>query len=722
MKGSFRAALAAILSAQMIALLPVSASAQPPAPPQPPAIAAAAPGGGCDALLAALTNNAAQAGGAQAASTEAPAFEMTNLDTAVSPCGNFHDFAAGGWIERNPIPPAYTRWGTFNVLQEHNEDVLHAILEDAAKNPSASSEANWQKIGDFYASCMNEAQIEAAGTKPLQSDFAAITAIKDIPSLEKEIALLDRAGVNAVLGFGSTVDMKNSSMNIAGADQGGLGLPDRDYYARTDDKSKKIRDQYVAHMTNMFHLMGDDQAKAAAEAATVLSIETTLAKASMNRTDRRDPDKTYHMMTLGQAKALTPHFSWTAYIAEVGSPNVTSIDIASPDFFKAVDDSLQSIPLADWKTYLRWHVVHGFAPALPKAFVDENFDFYSKTLTGAQEQQPRWRRCVRATDRQLGEALAPYYVQRAFPPEAKARALAMVHNLIAALRDDLQTLDWMSPETRKQAIVKLDAFTLKIGYPDKWRDYSAYKVTRDPYVVNVQRGDVFGVAWDMHKINKPVDHTEWDMTPPTVNAYYNPSANEIVFPAGILQPPFFNAKADDAINYGGIGAVIGHEMTHGFDDQGAKFDAKGNLNNWWTPEDLKNFEERGDCVAKQFSSFAIEPGLNLNGKLVEGESIADLGGLTIAYRAFQATLKGKPTPPSIDGFSADQRFFLGYGQIWASSIRIEQARVFAAIDPHAPDNFRVNGPLSNMPAFTEAFHCPVDSPMVRPAEARCRIW
>jgi putative endopeptidase len=721
MNGRFCVALACFWIATVVAILPASLSSQS-APAGPAAIAATPPSGGCDALPAALTTAAPQAGAAKAATTEPPAFDLTNLDKSVSPCSDFRDFAAGGWIEKNPIPPAYTRWGTFNVLQDRNEDVLHSILEDAAKNPKTSSEANWQKIGDFYASCMNEPQIDAAGIKPLQPNLDAIAAVTDVPSLEREIAQLDREGVNAMMNFGSTVDLKNSSMNIAGADQGGLGLPDRDYYLRTDDQSKRIRDQYVAHMTNMFQLLGDDKAKAASEAATVLSIETTLAKASMNRTDRRDPDKTYHVMTLDQVKALTPHFSWTAYIAEVGSPSVTSIDIASPDFFKAMDDSLQSVPLSDWKTYLRWHVVHGFAAALPKAFVDENFDFYAKTLTGAQEQQPRWRRCVRATDRNLGEALGPFYVQRAFPPEAKARALGMVKNLIAALRDDLQTLDWMSPETRKQAIVKLDAFNLKIGYPDKWRDYSAYKVTRDPYVANVLRGSRFAVAYDMHKINKPVDRAEWDMTPPTVNAYYSPNDNEIVFPAGILQPPFFNAQADDAINYGAIGTVIGHEMTHGFDDQGAKFDAKGNLQNWWTPEDLKNFQERGDCIAKQFSSYTIEPGLNLNGKLVEGESIADLGGLTIAYRAFQATLKGKPRPAPIDGFTAEQRFFLGYGQIWASSIRIEQARVFAAVDPHAPDNYRVNGPLSNMPAFSEAFRCPPGSPMSHPDETRCRIW
>jgi putative endopeptidase len=720
MKDGFCVSVASILVAAMVATLPLSIAAQSNAPA---AVAAVAPGGGegCDSILTALASPP-QGGGAQGANAAAPAFDVSNLDKTVSPCSNFHDFAAGGWIEKNPIPPAYTRWGTFNLLQDHNEEVMHQILEDASKNPKSSTDANWQKIGDFYTSCMNEAAIETAGTKPLQVDFAQIAAVKDLASLETEIARLDRKGVNAVLGYGSTVDEKNSSMNIAGADQAGLSLPDRDYYLRSDDRSKKLRAGYVDHVTNMFVLLGDDKARAAAQAATVLSIETELAKSSMDRVERRDPDKTYHILTLDDLKTLTPHFSWTSYMTEVGSPSVTSVDVASLDFFKALDGTLQSVPLSDWKTYLRWHVVHSYAAALPKAFVDENFGFFGKTLTGAQEQQPRWRRCVRATDRQLGEALGPFYVQRAFPPEAKARAMTMVHNLIAELREDLQTLDWMSPDTRKQALVKLDALNLKIGYPEKWRDYADFKVTRDVYVTNVQRGDLFNVAFDMRKINKPVDRAEWDMTPPTVNAYYSPNYNEIVFPAGILQPPFFNDKADDAINYGGIGTVIGHEMTHGFDDQGAKYDAKGNLKNWWTPEDLKNFQERGDCIAKQFSGYQIETGLNVNGKLVEGESIADLGGLTISYRAFQATLKGKPTPPPIDGFTADQRFFLGYGQIWASSIRIEQARVFASVDPHPPDNFRVNGPLSNMPAFSQAFHCSADSTMVRSPEARCRIW
>lgn len=703
------------LLAVAVILLPISLSTH--SHPQGVAFAEVLPPGAC--ALSAAQSSVANA------VKETPAFNVANLDRSVSPCTDFFEFASGGWVKANPIPAAYTRWGTFNILQQHNEDILRSILEDAAANPKKSSEANWQKIGDFYASCMNESQIDAAGTKPLDPVFAQIAAIKDLPSLETAVAHLNRDGVNALLEFGSSVDFKDSSMRIAEADQAGLGLPDRDYYLKDDAKSETLRDQYVAHMTNMFKLLGDAPDKAAAQAKTVLSIETTLAQGSMKREDLRNPDNVYHKMTMAEMKTLTPHFSWAEYIAAVGSPEigqVNSVNIAQPDFFKTMDSALQSVPVADWKTYLRWHVLHAYAAALPKAFVDENFAFYGKTLTGAQEIQPRWRRCVRAADAQLGEALGQYYVKEAFPPEAKTKAVDMVHNLEAALKDDLQTLDWMSPATRQKATEKLNAIMLKIGYPDKWRSYDKYRVTRDPYVVNIVRGNAFETAWDLGKVGKPVDRTEWEMTPPTVNAYYDPTMNEIVFPAGILQPPFFNPNADDAVNYGGIGAVIGHEMTHGFDDEGAKFDAKGNLSNWWTPEDYKNFTARGECIVNEFNGFEVEPGLHENGKLVEGESIADLGGLTIAYRAYQKTLEGKPAPAPIDGFTADQRFFLGYGQIWASNIRIEQARVYAATDPHPEDKFRVNGAVSNMPAFAKAFNCAAGSPMVRSDAVRCRIW
>ena len=649
-------------------------------------------------------------------------FDLANLDRSISPCDDFFHFAAGGWIKNNPIPPAYSRWGSFTILHNNNEDVLHGILEEASKDKNATAGSNWQKVGDFYASCMNESQIESAGLKPLEAEFKRIADVKDIVTLQAEIAGLQRTGVNAIFGFGSEPDFKNSAQMIAAVGQGGLGLPDRDYYTREEDKDKKLRDAYLQHVTNMLKLLGDDSAIAAAEAKTVMSIETLLANASMHRVDLRDPDKVYHKMPVAKLHEIAPNVSWDSFFKEVGAPAVNEINVGQPDFFSAVNVALTSISLADWKTYMRWHLVHSVAPALPAKFVEENFSFYGQTLEGQKEMLPRWRRCVEATDRQLGEALGQVYVQRAFPPEAKARALAMVKNLMAALRDDLSTLDWMGAATREQALKKLTAIQLKIGYPDKWRDYSGFRVDRGPYVENARRGNDFENAYDVGKIGKPMDRGEWNMTPPTVNAYYNPLRNEIVFPAGILQAPFYDPNRDDAINYGAIGAVIGHELTHGFDDQGAKFDAQGNLKNWWTDEDLKNFQARGDCIVKQFDSFEVEPGLNENGKLVEGESIADLGGLTISYNALQKTLEGKLAPAAIDGFTAEQRFFLGWAQVWEGSTRPERMRVIVNTDPHPVDWFRVNGPMSNIPAFAKAFGCSANSVMVRPEAQRCRIW
>ena len=649
-------------------------------------------------------------------------FDLANLDRSVSPCDDFFHFAAGGFIKNNPIPPAYSRWGSFPMLRDHNEDVLHTILEEASKDKKATASSNWQKVGDFYASCMDESQIESAGLKPLDAEFKRIEEVKDITTLQAEIARLQRTGVNAIFGFGSEPDFKNSAQMIAGLGQGGLGLPDRDYYTREADKDKQLRDAYLQHVTNMFKLLGDESARAATEAKTVMSIETLLANASMHRVDLRDPDKVYHKMPVAKLHDVAPNLAWESFFKEVGAPTVTEINVAQPDFFAAVNTALTSVPLADWKTYMRWQLVHSVAAGLPAKFVDENFNFYGRTLEGQKELLPRWRRCVQATDRQLGEALGQVYVQRAFPPEAKARALAMVKNLMAALHDDLSTLDWMGAATREQALNKLTAIQLKIGYPDKWRDYSGFKVTRGPYVENVRRGNDFENDFDVRKIGKPMDRAEWTMTPPTVNAYYNPLRNEIVFPAGILQPPFYDPNRDDAMNYGAMGAVIGHELTHGFDDQGSKFDARGNLKNWWTDEDLQKFQARGDCIVKQFDSFVVEPGLNENGKLVEGESIADLGGLTIAYNAFQKTLEGKPAPAAIDGFTSDQRFFLGWGQVWAGSTRPERMRQLVNTDPHPVDVFRVNGPMSNIPAFAKAFGCSASSPMVRPEAQRCRIW
>ncbi|HEV7797440.1 MAG TPA: M13 family metallopeptidase, partial [Pyrinomonadaceae bacterium] len=507
----------------------------------------------------------------------------------------------------------------------------------------------------------------------------------------------------------------------ADIDQGGLGLPDRDYYTKTDEKSKKIKDEYVKHVAKMFELLGDDAAKAASEAQTVVALETKLAEASMTRVERREPANVYHRMTVAQLHELAPGFDWSGYFQKIGVPPKTDVNVESPEFFKAMNQQLASAPIADWQTYLRWHLINSNAAALSSKFVDEDFNFKGKTLQGSKENLPRWKRCVGGTDRVLGEALGEVYVKTAFPPAAKARALEMVRNLEAALKTDITTLGWMSEPTRKQAIVKLDAFLNKIGYPDKWRDYSSLQVDRGSYVNNRFRANAFGKRRELNKIGKPVDKTEWGMSPPTVNAYYNPQINEIVFPAGILQPPFFDAEADDAFNYGGMGSVIGHEMTHGFDDEGRQFDSTGNLANWWSDVDLKAFTERAQCVIDQFSSFEVEKGLNENGKLVAGESIADLGGLVVAYAAFQKAMEGKPRVV-IDGFTPEQRFFLGYARGWATNTRPEFARLLVNIDPHPLAKFRVNGPLANMPQFAAAFQCKTGDAMTRDETRRCQIW
>ena len=647
-------------------------------------------------------------------------YDVANLDRTCKPCDDFYQFAVGGWLKNNPIPPEFPEWGSFITLADKNEQALHGLLETVAANTSAAPGSNEQKIGDFYASCMDTKEIDAQGLKPIDAGLAAIEAIHDTAGLINTGAKLQARGVGVLFNFGSDQDFRDSSKVIGEAVQGGLSLPDRDYYTRDDEESKKLRQQFVEHVTKMLVLAGDAQEKAATEANTILSIETSLAKASMTNVERRDPEKIYHKMSVADAQALAPHLSWDAYFQGVGSPKLMEINIGQPGFFKALDGLLASVPLADWKTYYRWQLIHRSAPLLSEPFVQENFAFSGRTLTGSKEIRPRWKRCTSATDQQLGEALGQLYVQKYFPPEAKARALELVHNLLAALRDDLQTLPWMSPATRKAAIEKLEAFGIKIGYPDKWRDYSALKIDRGSYARNVFRAAEFENARDLAKIGKPVDRGEWGMTPPTVDAYNNPQLNEIVFPAGILQPQFYDPKRDDAYNYGAIGAVIGHEITHGFDDQGAQFDPRGNLKNWWTPEDLKNFQERGECVAKQFDGYEVEKGLHENGKLVEGESIADLGGATLAYAAFQKSLHGKPGEKDANGFTPEQRFFLGYAENWAVNVRPELARLQTNTDPHPLPKFRANGPLSNMAEFAKAFGCKKGNAMVR-AQV-CKIW
>lgn len=648
-------------------------------------------------------------------------YDRASLDPNTAACTDFYQYANGGWMAANPIPAAYSSWGVANLLDERNRELLHEILEAAARNTKAPKGSSEQKVGDYYATCMDEATIEAAGLKPLADELARIAKVKDQKTLQEEITHLHTIGLNVLFVDGSTQDFKNSAEVIADINQGGLGLPDRDYYTKTDDKSKTTRDQYVAHVAKMFELMGDDGAKAAAEAQTILALETKLAEASMTRVERREPANLYHRMKPAELSELAGNFNWATFFQKTGVSANTDVNVESPGFFKAMNQQLASVPIADWQTYLRWHLINNTAAALPAKFVDEDFNFKGKTLQGSKENLPRWKRCVAGTDRVLGEALGEVYVKRAFPPAAKARALEMVRNLEAALKTDIATLSWMSEPTRKQAIVKLDAFLNKIGYPDKWRDYSSLQVDRASYIGNRFRASTFGKHRELNKIGKPVDKTEWGMSPPTVNAYYNPQINEIVFPAGILQPPFFDAEADDAFNYGGMGSVIGHEMTHGFDDEGRQFDATGNLANWWSDADMKSFNERAQCVVDQFNSFEVEKGLNENGKLVAGESIADLGGLVVAYAAFQKAMEGKPRV-TIDGFTPEQRFFLGYARGWATNMRPELKRLLVNIDPHPLAKFRVNGPLANMPQFAAAFACKASDAMVREEKQRCVIW
>jgi putative endopeptidase len=647
-------------------------------------------------------------------------FDASNLDRTCKPCDDFYKFVNGGWMKKNAIPPQYPEWGPALMMLESTEERLHGILEAAAANKSAAAGSNEQKIGDYYATCMDTKAIDEKGLKPLDADLQRIDAMHDAASLLETGARLQAQGVGVLFQYGSDQDFADSSQVIGEVRQGGLGLPDRDYYTRDDEKSKELRKQYVEHMTKMFALMGDAKEKAGARAQTVLGIETSLAKASLNNVDLRDPQKNYHKMSVADAQKLTPHWAWDAYFAAIGGPKLSDMNVAQPEFFKAMDALLASVPMGDWKTYYRWQLIHRSARLLSDPFVKENFDFVGRALEGTTELRVRWRRCTATVDDGLGEALGQVYVEKYFPPAAKARVLEMVRNLLTALHEDLKTLAWMSPETRKAAEEKLQAFALKIGYPDKWRDYSKLKIDRESYVGNTFRATEFENARDLSKIGKPVDRAEWGMTPPTINAYYNPQLNEIVFPAGILQGVIFDPDRSDSYNYGAIGSIIGHEITHGFDDQGSQFDPQGNLKNWWTEQDLKNFQGRGECIAKQFDGFEVEKGLHENGKLVEGESIADLGGLTISYAAFEKSMEGKPREKDANGFTPEQQFFVGYAAVSATNVRPEYARLLANTDPHPLPEFRVNGPLSNMEAFRKAFGCEKGQAMVRGDV--CKIW
>ncbi|CAA9412127.1 MAG: Metallopeptidase [uncultured Pyrinomonadaceae bacterium] len=647
------------------------------------------------------------------------AFDVTRMDDSVEACTDFFQYANGNWIKKTEIPAAYSRWGSFNILAENNNNALRGILDANAKTKAAPG-SNEQLIGDYYAACMDEAAIEKAGVTPLNPYFKDIDKIKDAKDLQRQIAMMHAAGIPALFGFGAGPDAKNSSLNIANTSQGGLSLPDRDFYTKDDPKSVETRTKFVEYMTNTFKLLGDDTNVAAANAKTVLAIQTRLANASRTRVEMRDPQKRYNKRTLTQLGEMTPNFSWTDYMTARNVPTVTEINVGQPDFFAEVNRMLTDVSINDWKTYLRWMTINSAAPLLSKAFVDENFNFYSRYLTGTKEQQPRWRRCVGATDSAVGEALGAEYVKKAFTPQAQKRMSELIDNLFAAYRESIPKLDWMSPETREKALAKLNTYQRKIGFNEKPRGYAGLKIDRQSFFQNSRAIGQFNINRNLKDINQKVDRTRWGMTPPTVNAYYNASYNEIVFPAGILQPPFFNQNADDAINYGAIGAVIGHEITHGFDDGGSQYDAEGNLKMWWTPEDRKKFEERSDCVVNQFGGYQIQEGLNINGKLTLGENIADLGGLAMAYAAYQKSLEGKPKPANIDGFTPEQRFFLGYAQIWAAKSTEAFERQQVLTDSHSNARYRVNGPLSNLPQFAQAFSCKQGDKMVR--DNFCKIW
>ena len=644
---------------------------------------------------------------------------VENLDPTVAPAQNFYEYAVGSWRKNHPVPASYERLGTFDVLQQKTEEQIHLILEEASR-ASAPEGSDLQKIGDFYASGMDVAAIEAAGVGPISPEIARIEAVQNLEDLRTEIVQLHATGIDVAFSFGAMPDPHESTRNIGVADEGGLGLPDRSYYLADDEPSRTLRQQYAEHVGRMLELSGEPAAEASADADRVVRVEVALARGTMSRVERRDPHAVYHETVLKGLAELTPHFSWTRYFEQIGRPEITRINVTSPRFFRALDDLLATSAIEDWRAYLRWHLVDATAAYLPEVFVNERFRFRSK-LTGVTEQQPRWLRVLHAENNALGFAVGKLYVERHFPPESKARVDAILRNIQAALATSLSTLHWMSPETRRRALEKLQLMTNKIGYPERWREYTGLTIDRGSFVLNVLRASAFEVRRQLDKIGQPVDRGEWEMTPQTVNAYYDPSLNVIVFPAGILQPPFFAADAPSSWNYGAVGTVIGHEISHGFDDQGAQYDGSGNLVNWWTEADYKLFLAHTSCVARQFSEFTVAGGEHVNGLLVTGEATADLGGVQLALRALAASPEGQAEAGQrFDGFTANQLFFLGFANVWASNIRPEAERSRAVLDPHPPPRYRVNGTLANVPEFHAAFAIPAGSPMMR--QDRCGLW
>ena len=651
-----------------------------------------------------------------------PAIDPANFDKAAKPCEDFYQFANGAWLAAHPIPADRSQYGGFEELRDRNREVVKKILDETSGKTDWPKGSPQQKVSDFYATGMDAAAREKAGAAPLAPAFATSTKLKTADDLPAVLAELHLAGANAGFGFRVAQDARNSTRYIGIFNQGGLGLPDRDYYLKEDAKSKDLREAYRAHVAKILELAGDPAEAAKAESDVVMAIETKLAQASNTRVENRDPQKTYNKKTLAALNAEAPGFDFAKFLADMGASASSEVNVRQPAFFTAFAALARSAPADEWRTYLRWHAARTAAPLLSKAFQEEDFAFNAKKLRGTPQQEESWRRVQAATDAALGEAVGPIYVARAFSPRAKERMRVLVENMRAALKERIDGLPWMSAETKAAALRKLAAFGVKIGYPDVWKDYSALAISRDvPFAENVRRARVFETKRNLAKLGKPIDRTEWGMTPPTVNAYYNASMNEIVFPAGILQPPFFYEDADDAVNYGGIGVVIGHEMSHGFDDSGSQYDADGNLKNWWTPEDRKAYEARTALIVKQFDSYKPLPDQSINGKLTLGENIGDLGGIKIAYAALQKALAGKPKE-KIDGFTPEKRFFLSYATIWRSQYRDESMRVQLNTDPHSPGKWRALGPPSNLPEFYDAFGCAEGTPMRRAEADRPSIW
>jgi putative endopeptidase len=661
-------------------------------------------------------------------------FDISMVDKTLDPCQDFYKYACSKWNAANPIPADQVAWGTGSGLQYWNENILRDALEKAAA-PTSNRTDYEQKIGDYWAACMDESGIEAAGTRDLKPELERIAQMTSKSQLADQVAHIHRAVPGAwqgddnqsraaLLGFGQMQDFDNASRVVAAIDQAGLGLPNRDFYIKDDDKSKEIRGEYETHIKKMLVLSGESPEQSAVDAKTIIAIETAMAQAQMDNVTRRDPKNLNNKMSLEQVQSLTPSFDWKHYIEVVSAPpSSPHYIVTSPNFFRGLEPLIQQHSVDDWKVYLRWHLVHGSAPYLSKAFVDENWNFYSHTLQGARQLQPRWRRCVRAADRDLGMALGQAYVAAAFPPESKQRTVAMVHDIEHALDQDITTIDWMQPATKEQAKIKLQAIEDKIGYPDHWRDYSSVKVGRDSYLNNVHEATTFEFHRQLNKIGKPVDREEWTMTPPTINAYYDAQLNTINFPGGILQPPYFDSKMEDPVNYGAIGMVIGHEITHGFDDEGRKFDAQGNLRDWWTEADAKAYDQRGQCIADEYTEEIPEAGVKQNGHLTQGEDTADNGGLRLAFMAVTNKLQseGKSLDAKeADGWTPRQKFFVSYAYSWCEELRPEFMRTIVLTNPHSIPRYRVNNVVSNMPEFQEAFSCKKGSPMVRANQ--CRVW